>query len=156
MIRATTFAGRRVAVFGLGASGNATALSLIAGGAEVLAWDDGEPSRATAAKLGIPLVDLKTASWAGVSSLLLAPGVPLTHPEPHWVVLKARAAGVEVTAAAEIYARRFADADGRIRATFEIVWLSGWAPHESQQQPLKPGSAKQRLADALKVEERKA
>ena len=49
----------------------------------------------------------------------------------------------------EIYAERFADADGRIRATFEIVWLSGWAPHESQQQPLAPGSAKTRLADAL-------
>jgi SAM-dependent methyltransferase len=50
---------------------------------------------------------------------------------------------------AEIYADRFADADGRLRATFEIVWLSGWAPHESQQKPLKPGSAAQRLADAL-------
>ena len=48
---------------------------------------------------------------------------------------------------------RFADADGRIRATFEIVWLSGWAPHESQQQPLKPGSARTRLADALGTKE---
>ena len=53
----------------------------------------------------------------------------------------------------EIYARRFADADGRLRATFEIVWLTAWAPHESQQKPLKPGSAKQRLADALGVRE---
>jgi hypothetical protein len=50
---------------------------------------------------------------------------------------------------AEIYGERFADADGRIRATFEIVWLSGWAPHASQQQPLQPGSARTRLADAL-------
>ena len=50
---------------------------------------------------------------------------------------------------AQIYGERFADADGRIRATFEIVWLSGWAPHESQQQPLRPGSATARLADAL-------
>jgi SAM-dependent methyltransferase len=58
--------------------------------------------------------------------------------------------------AADIYARRFADADGRIRATFEIIWLSGWAPHGSQQTPLKPGSAKQRLADALGVKERGA
>jgi SAM-dependent methyltransferase len=49
----------------------------------------------------------------------------------------------------EIYADRFADADGRVRATFEIIWLSGWVPHESQQKPLKPGSAAQRLADAL-------
>ena len=51
---------------------------------------------------------------------------------------------------AQIYGERFADADGRIRATFDIVWLSGWAPHESQQQPLKPGSAKVGLAEAVK------
>lgn len=51
--------------------------------------------------------------------------------------------------AAELYAERFSDADGRIRATFTIVFVSGWAPHESQQKPLKPGSAKMRLADAL-------
>jgi SAM-dependent methyltransferase len=54
---------------------------------------------------------------------------------------------------AEIYAERFADPDGRIRATFDMVWLSGWAPHESQQKPLRPGSAKARLADALGVKE---
>ena len=57
---------------------------------------------------------------------------------------------------AEIYAERFADPDGRIRATFEIVWLSGWAPHESQQKPLRPGSAQRRLADALGTKERSA
>jgi hypothetical protein len=54
---------------------------------------------------------------------------------------------------AEIYAQRFADADGRLRATFEIMWLSGWAPHPGQQQPLKPGTAKARLADALGTRE---
>jgi SAM-dependent methyltransferase len=54
---------------------------------------------------------------------------------------------------AEIYAERFADDDGRVRATFEIVWLSGWAPHPDQQQPLRPGSAKTRLADALGTRE---
>jgi hypothetical protein len=53
----------------------------------------------------------------------------------------------------EIYSERFADPDGRIRATFEILWLSGWAPHASQQQPLKPGSAQSRLADALGTKE---
>ena len=57
---------------------------------------------------------------------------------------------------AQIYAERFADADGRLRATFEIVWLSGWAPHESQQKPLRPGSATHRLADALGTQERSA
>jgi SAM-dependent methyltransferase len=56
----------------------------------------------------------------------------------------------------EVYAERFADPDGRIRATFEIVWLSGWAPHESQQQPLRPGSAQRRLADALGTKEQSA
>ena len=51
---------------------------------------------------------------------------------------------------AQIYSERFADSDGRIRATFDIIWLSGWAPHASQQQPLKPGSAKASLAEAVK------
>jgi SAM-dependent methyltransferase len=58
--------------------------------------------------------------------------------------------------AASLYRDRFADPDGRIPATFELVWLSGWAPHESQQKPLPPGSARMRLADALGVEERGA
>jgi SAM-dependent methyltransferase len=58
-------------------------------------------------------------------------------------------------AAVNHYHQHFADPDGRIRATVEIAWITGWAPHESQQQPLKPGSAKARLADALKVEEKK-
>lgn len=57
--------------------------------------------------------------------------------------------------AARIYEEKFADADGRIRATFDIVWLTGWAPHESQQKPLQPGAAKMRLADALGATERK-
>jgi SAM-dependent methyltransferase len=55
---------------------------------------------------------------------------------------------------AEIYGARFADADGRIRATFDVIWLSGWAPHESQQKPLKPGSAKAGLAEAVRGSKR--
>lgn len=58
--------------------------------------------------------------------------------------------------AAQIYAERFADPDGRIPATFELIWLSGWSPHESQQKPLRPGSAKMRLADALNTVEHSA
>src|SRR5690606_30272883 len=54
---------------------------------------------------------------------------------------------------AELYAERFSDSDGRIRATIELVWLAGWAPHDSQQKPLRPGSAKMRLAEALGVPE---
>lgn len=57
--------------------------------------------------------------------------------------------------AAQIYSERFSDSDGRIRASFPVVHLSGWAPHESQQKPLRPGSAKARLADALKAPEQK-
>jgi SAM-dependent methyltransferase len=60
------------------------------------------------------------------------------------------------TRAGEIYAERFADPDGRLRATFDVMWLSAWAPHESQQKPLKPGSAKMRLADALGTREQPA
>ncbi len=56
----------------------------------------------------------------------------------------------------EIYREKFCDPDRRVRATFEILTATGWAPHESQQQPLKPGSAKARLADALGTKERKA
>ena len=57
--------------------------------------------------------------------------------------------------AAEVYAERFADPDGRLRATFDTVWLTGWAPHERQPKPLRPGSAQVRLADALKGETRR-
>ncbi|MGY2052762.1 methyltransferase domain-containing protein [Methylobacterium sp. JK268] len=58
--------------------------------------------------------------------------------------------------AAALYAERFADADGRVRATFELIWLSGWVPHESQQKPLRPGSATMRLADALGTTEHRS
>ncbi|MGQ0671454.1 MAG: UDP-N-acetylmuramoyl-L-alanine--D-glutamate ligase [Hyphomicrobium sp.] len=114
MIRCTTFAGKRVAVFGLGASGSATARALIEGGAEVAAWDDSAPGRAAAEKAGVPIVDLAAADWGGFAALVLSPGVPLTNPEPHWVVLKARqarsvlkarAAGVEIIGDIELFAR---------------------------------------------------
>jgi UDP-N-acetylmuramoylalanine--D-glutamate ligase len=105
MIRATTFSGKRVAVFGLGQSGLATVRSLLAGGAQVAAWDDSDAGRDQAAAAGIPLSDLATADWAGFSSLILAPGVPLTHPEPHWTVRRAAAAGVEIIGDIEVFAR---------------------------------------------------
>ncbi len=105
MIRATTFAGKSVAVFGLAASGNATVHALLDGGAHVAAWDDSEAGRAAAAKAGIPLVDLASADWSRFSSLVLAPGVPLTHPEPHWTVRKAKAAGLEIIGDIEIFSR---------------------------------------------------
>jgi UDP-N-acetylmuramoylalanine--D-glutamate ligase len=105
MIRVTTFTGKEVAVFGLGASGNATVRALQDGGASVAAWDDSEAGRAAAAKDGVPLVDLTAADWSRFAALVLAPGVPLTHPEPHWTVEKAKAAGVEVIGDVELFCR---------------------------------------------------
>lgn len=105
MIPATTFAGRRVAVFGLGRSGASTCRSLAAGGATVLAWDENERSREAALAAGIELTDLNHADWSIIDTFVLAPGVPLTHPVPHWTVNRAREAGVEVIGDIEIFAR---------------------------------------------------
>jgi len=105
MIRVATMAGRSVAVFGLGASGTATARALVAGGAEVAAWDDGEAARFAAAAVGVPLVDLRAADWRKFAALVLAPGVPLTHPAPHWSVEMAKASGVEVIGDVELFFR---------------------------------------------------
>ena len=105
MIRATSFQGKTVAVFGLGASGTAAARALLEGGANVAAWDDSTAGREAAAREGIPLVDLAAVDWSGFSALVLAPGVPLTHPEPHWTVVKARQSGVEIIGDIEVFAR---------------------------------------------------
>ncbi len=105
MIRCTTFAGRKVAIFGLARSGIATGAALAAGGAEVACWDDGEAGRAAAYKAGLPVVDLAEADWAQFAALVLAPGVPLTHPEPHWTVRKAQAAGIEIIGDVELFFR---------------------------------------------------
>jgi UDP-N-acetylmuramoylalanine--D-glutamate ligase len=105
MTPVTTFADKRVAVFGLGASGLAASRALIAGGARVLAWDDSEAGRAAAARDAIPLGDLDEADWSAFEALVLAPGVPLTHPEPHWSVQRAQAYGVEVIGDVELFFR---------------------------------------------------
>ncbi len=105
MIRITTFKGKRVAVFGLGASGVATAKALIDGGAKVVASDDNAESRAAAAEVGIPTADLAETNWATFVALVVAPGIPLTHPEPHWAVHQAKLAGVEVIGDLELFAR---------------------------------------------------
>jgi UDP-N-acetylmuramoylalanine--D-glutamate ligase len=105
MIPSTAFAGKTVAVFGLGASGNATVRALLAGGATVAAWDDSAASRAASERQGLTLTDLAAADWSAFAALVLAPGVPLTHPEPHWTVGNAKAAGVEVIGDVELFAR---------------------------------------------------
>ncbi len=105
MIPVTTLAGKDVALFGRGGSGLATAKALVAGGARVLAWDDNPASVEGAAAAGIPVVDLRTIDWAAQECLVLAPGVPLTHPKPHWSVDLAHAAGVEVIGDVELFVR---------------------------------------------------
>jgi UDP-N-acetylmuramoylalanine--D-glutamate ligase len=105
MIPATSFKGKAVAVFGLGGSGIATAHALVEGGASVMAWDDNPESVAAAEAAGIPVADLRKTEWSGVSSLVLSPGVPLTHPKPHWSVELARGAGVEIIGDIELFAR---------------------------------------------------
>jgi UDP-N-acetylmuramoylalanine--D-glutamate ligase len=105
MMTITTFAGKRVAVFGLGASGNATVAALLAGGADVAAWDDSEAGRAASIKDGVPIVDLSVADWTTFAALILAPGVPLTHPAPHWTVERAKTAGIEIIGDVELFCR---------------------------------------------------
>ena len=105
MISANAFRGQSIALFGLGGSGLATALSLIDGGALVSAWDDSEAAREKALAGGIPIVDLRDADWGNFKSLVLTPGVPLTHPEPHWAARMAQAANVDIIGDIEIFAR---------------------------------------------------
>lgn len=105
MIPVTTLKGKKVALFGLGGSGFATARGLVAGGAEVTAWDDNPDSVGKAAAEGIPVADLRSIDWNGLSAFVLSPGVPLTHPKPHWTVDLARAAGVEVIGDVELFVR---------------------------------------------------
>ena len=105
MIAVTALKGRKVALFGLGGSGLATAQALVAGGADVIAFDDNPQSVAKAASAGIPTADLRTIDWSGVASFVLSPGVPLTHPKPHWTVELARSAGVEIIGDIELFCR---------------------------------------------------
>jgi UDP-N-acetylmuramoylalanine--D-glutamate ligase len=105
MIPVTSFAGKTVAVFGLGGSGLASCHALRAGGANVVAGDDGIDRLAQAVQAGFATADLRTVSWANFAALILTPGAPLTHPAPHWSVLMAREAGVEVIGDIELFCR---------------------------------------------------
>ena len=105
MIAATVFSGKKVALFGLGGSGIATAHSLIAGDADVVAWDDNPDRVSEARQAGINVADLRKTDWSKLAALVLAPGVPLTHPKPHWSVDLARPAGVEIIGDVEIFVR---------------------------------------------------
>jgi UDP-N-acetylmuramoylalanine--D-glutamate ligase len=105
MIPVRGFEGKTVAVFGLARTGLAAARALQAGGATVALWDERPAAREAAIAEGFELTDLSSADWWSFSALLLSPGVPLTHPTPHWTVERAKAAGVEVLGDIELFAR---------------------------------------------------
>lgn len=105
MIPVRGFEQRTVAVLGLGRTGLTAARALAAGGANVVVWDENEAGRAAAQAEGFTVQDLKSAQWSDIAALMLSPGIPLTHPKPHWSVEMARAAGVEVLGDIELFAR---------------------------------------------------
>ncbi len=105
MIDLGFFSGLPVAVLGLGKSGRSAALALAAAGAEVWAWDDNEDRRAEARAADIPLVDLHNCNWQELTSLILSPGIPHSHPEPHPVVAQAKAHNCEVIGDIELLGR---------------------------------------------------
>lgn len=105
MIPARCLAGRDVGVFGLARSGLATIAALKAAGARCFAWDENEESRRQAAEYGAHISSFSSWPWACIKTLVLSPGVPLTHPHPHDVVIAARDAGAEVIGDIEIFAR---------------------------------------------------
>ncbi len=105
MIPVKGFEGRRVAIFGLGRSGLSAARALKAGEAEPLLWDDKPQSLMAATREGFTVENLHNADWSEIDALMLSPGVPLTHPEPHWTVKLAHAAGVPIIGDIELFAR---------------------------------------------------
>ncbi|HEX2151381.1 MAG TPA: UDP-N-acetylmuramoyl-L-alanine--D-glutamate ligase, partial [Stellaceae bacterium] len=104
MVVVEDFAGKRVAVLGLARSGRAAARALLEGGAEVLAWDDSAKAREAVAG-EMPLVDPGSVDWRSIAALVLSPGIPLTFPEPHPAVLRAREAGAEIIGDIELLGR---------------------------------------------------
>jgi len=100
-----TLRGQAIALFGLGGSGLSTARALVLGGAVVAVWDDNVGQRERAREQGFALEDLAHADWSRFALLVLAPGVPLTHPKPHWAVELAKKAGVPIIGDIELFVR---------------------------------------------------
>lgn len=123
MIPVACFEGRTVAVFGLARSGLAAARALVAGGARVAVWDESAAARDAAALDGFEVRDLQTADWSQFAALVLSPGVPLTHPKPHWTVERARDEGVQIVGDIELFARAVAAAPDHRRP--KIVAITG-------------------------------
>lgn len=105
MIPVTTFAGKEVAVFGLGRTGVSAARALIKGGAKVHAWDDNEDTRRRAAEAGVTIRDINKMDWQNFAALILSPGVPYRYPEPHRVVQMAKIVDVPIIGDMELFAQ---------------------------------------------------
>ncbi len=118
------FSGKAVGVFGLARSGLSAARVLKAGGARLYAWDDGEAARQAAAKENIPLEPRDRWPWQQIETLVLSPGIPLTHPEPHPVVRQAKAAGAEVIGDVELFARAL-KASRKEKSAARIIAVTG-------------------------------
>ena len=116
MFPAHTFKNKRVGLFGLARSGLACAEALRLGGATVFAWDDSDVAVAAAKAANLPVADLRGIDFTTLDSLVLSPGVPLTHPEPHWTVQKAKAAGLEIIGDTEVFQREVAGTGARVVA----------------------------------------
>ncbi|MBI1204138.1 MAG: UDP-N-acetylmuramoyl-L-alanine--D-glutamate ligase [Rhodopseudomonas sp.] len=125
MIPITTFAGQKVAVFGLGHSGLLSAQALLAGGAEVVAFDDTPAKVEQASAAGIATQDLREVDWSQIAALVLAPGVPLTHPKPHWTVELAHRADVEIIGDIELFCRERAAAFETSGISCPLVAITG-------------------------------
>ena len=131
-------------MFGLGGSGLASASALLAGGADVIGWDDSADTVTKATQAGIPTADLRHVDWSRIAALLLAPGVPLTHPAPHWSAGLARAAAVEVIGDIELFCRErrahapdapfvaITGTNGKSTTTALIAHLAGAAGYDVQ------------------------
>jgi UDP-N-acetylmuramoylalanine--D-glutamate ligase len=124
MIEVTGFRGKTVGVFGLARSGLSAIRSLTAGGASVFAWDDKESTRLLAAGEGAMTEPWERWPWANMAALVLSPGVPLTHPEPHAIVHHAREAGAEVIGDVELFARTIRP-PGQAKSAAPIIAVTG-------------------------------
>ena len=129
MIPITTFAGRKVAVFGLGKSGLLAAGALIAGGANVVVFDDNEKMLAEARSAGLKAENLRDIDWSIIAALVLAPGVPFTHPEPHSSVRLAYNARGEIIGDIELFCRE------REKSGVSCPLIAVTAPTASQRPP---------------------
>ena len=125
MIPVTAFKGQSVGIFGLARTGLSAARALKSGGAKVIAWDDKDATRLAAASENVPLNPWQRWPWPDLKALVLSPGVPLTHPAPHPIVLHARSAGVEVIGDMDLFARTIGNDTKNVAPVVAITGTNG-------------------------------